>query len=103
MGAARAEYALDDLDTKDFGTFDNDIRHGPFVPVTVSFEVQWSGKKREFQLRDATNVFRGEFVETGATLEWSAREATLHFESDPANTSTSVFAALGQERNGVFF
>ena len=91
------------LETRDFHTTDNDLQHGPSVPVIASFDVQWSGKTKQYQLRDAVNGFRGEFVETSATLEWSASEAGLDFVSDPPETSHTEFAVLGQEHNGVFF
>jgi hypothetical protein len=81
----------------------NSLLRGPSVPVTASFEVQWSETKRVFQARDAANGFRGTFVETSATLEWSAFEASMDFVSDPADTSIAVSALLGRERNGVFF
>jgi len=38
-----------------------------------------------------------------ATLAWSAEEEGFKFVSDPEDTSTTVFAEIGQERNGVFF
>jgi hypothetical protein len=54
-------------------------------------------------VRDAAHGFAGEFVETDARIAWSAGEAGLRFVSDPASTSTTIFALLGHERNGVFF
>jgi hypothetical protein len=101
--AGRAEYALDLLETMDHHNITNSLLRGPSVPVTASFEVQWSGKKRVFEVRDAVNGFRGTFVETAAMIEWSAFEASMDFVSDPAETSTVVSALLGRERNGVFF
>ena len=95
---------VDDLATRDFGNIVNDLQHGPSVPATASFDVQWSGKGSQFQLRDAANGFRGEFVETlQATIAWSAQESGFTFVSDPPETSQAVFAELGREHNGVFF
>jgi hypothetical protein len=42
-------------------------------------------------------------IEDSATIQWSAREKDFRFVSDPEETSTTVFAAIGQEHNGVFF
>lgn len=104
LGAGSATYALDDVATKDFGNIVNDLQHGAFVPATASFRVEWSGKTNQFQVRDEANGFRGEYVQaSAATIEWSSSEATSEFVSDPAATSTSLVAALGQEHNGVFF
>jgi hypothetical protein len=59
------------------------------------------------KIRDATQGYAGEFWQSeapgAATLEWSAIEAGFSFVSDPASTSSSYFAELGHERNGVFF
>ena len=103
LGAGTAEYTLLQVPTLDFGTFRNDIAHGPSVPVTISFTVQWGGVKKQFNLRDAATGFRGEFVATAATMECSVSEASLTFVSDAASTSSDVSAVIGEEHNGVFF
>ncbi len=47
--------------------------------------------------------FEGQFVLNQATMTWSAHSADgFSFVSDPSPT-TSAFAALARERNGVFF
>ena len=103
LGAGTAEYTLLQVPTLDFGTFVNDIAHGPSVSVTISFTVQWRAVKKRFQLRDAATGFRGEFVATAATMECSVSEASLTFVSDAASTSSAVSAVIGEEHNGVFF
>lgn len=75
----------------------------PPIPASVSFELRWSGVTKRVHLRDETNHFVGDYIEDMATLRWSAKEEGFHFVSDPANTSTTVFAEIGSERNGVFF
>ena len=103
-GAGRASVIASGLETKDFHDTVNDLQHGPSVPATTSFDVQWSGRKGQVKVRNADQGFRGQFVETSATMEWSAvSEAGFEFVSDPATTSHTVFARLGQEKNGVFF
>jgi hypothetical protein len=104
LGAGDASLKVDDLATKDFGDVVNDLQHGASVPATASFDVQWSGKGSHSHLRNATQGFRGEFVEVSqATIAWSAQESGFTFVSDPAQTSQNVFAELGREHNGVFF
>lgn len=98
-----AQYTLNNLETLDFHNFADDLEHLPAVPATISFKVQWSGVKQRFPLIDPATGFRGEFINTAATMEWSAVEANLVLFSDPAATSHSVTAVLGQEFNGVFF
>ncbi len=103
LDAGTAEYALNLVKTLDFHTFENDLRHGPSDPVTISFNVKWSGKKH-FRVRDAATGFRGEFVEAAAKMSFVGFEQKLfNFVSDEADTSTSVSAVLGEERNGIFF
>ena len=99
----RAEFSLDLFETVDFHDFLNNLLHGDSVPVVVSFNIEWRGKLRQFEVQDATNGFEGAFVETGAAMEWFASEEDFSLASAPSNTSTRVAAILGRERNGIFF
>jgi hypothetical protein len=54
-------------------------------------------------LRDEDNQFEGNFLQTHAFIEWSARQDGFEFLSDTLDTSETVFAMFGEERNGVFF
>jgi hypothetical protein len=93
-----------DIPFLDFGTLDNDLRHGKAVPATASFRVRWSEAGGPFHLRDEDNGFEGVFRETQAIVEYTAAtQAGFQFVSDPAETSQTVFAMIGHERNGVFF
>jgi hypothetical protein len=79
---------------------------GPGTPGTVSFKVIWSGVQQRVNIRNADPVyggFAGEFVRNIAQMEWSATLGGFHFVSDPLGTSSSAFAEIGHERNGVFF
>ena len=103
LGAGIGQYSLDNLATLDFHDLAKDLEHGTPVPATISFSVRWGGMKKNFQLRDAATGFRGEFVNTKATMDWVAVEGSTVYVSDAAATSSSVSAVLGQEHNGVFF
>ena len=103
LPAGTAEYALDDLETLDFHDLAKDLEHGPSVPVTISFRVRWSGVKKRFQLKDAATGFRGDFIDTSATMDWIVTEEDRAFFSDKAKTSVSLSAVIGREANGVFF
>jgi len=98
-----AEFALDSLEIMDHHDLVNSLTRGPSIPATTSFDVRWSGVKRRFRVQDAANGFEGTFVETAATIEWVSSDEHVFFVSDPADTSTTVAAVLGRERNGVFF
>ena len=88
---------------RDFTSIPNALSHGSSTPATVSFHLRWSGVTKRVKTRDVVNGFAGGFIENNATLEWSAQKDNFLFVSDPANTSTSAFAEVGHERNGVFF
>ncbi len=105
LGDGQASFKVDNVDLQDFGTFLNDSQHGPSVPATASFNVQWSGVINRVKVRNAAQGFAGKFIITNATLEYTsaAPDNNFQFVSDPAATSTNVFAQIGQERNGVFF
>ena len=66
--------------------------------------MNWSGQGKSVVQTDGTS-FSFDSVISSVTVAWSAQnEATgLRFVSDPATTSQSEFAAVGHEKNGVFF
>jgi hypothetical protein len=95
---------IGDLDVSDYTKIPNSLALGAAVPAAVTFEAVWRGPiSRDISVQDAGNGFRGQFLENQASLVWSASRAGFRFVSDAANTSTSVFAELGRERNGIFF
>ena len=94
---------LSNLETRDFHDIVNTLKRGPSVPADVSFRIRWSGVTARVKLRDNTNQFVGDFIEDTATVGWSAKQEGFKFVSDPANTSKTIFAEIGHERNGEFF
>jgi hypothetical protein len=105
----RARYRLTDWAISDFTDIFNSIGVAkpslPPIPSTVSFEVRCRGKASPVRISDATNRFRGRYIDSTATVAWSAREPSTNFAfvSDPASTSTTVSGVIGRERNGLFF
>lgn len=90
----------------DFFNIPNSLLHGaiaPPAPAIASFTVHWGGAGNRVKLRDPVNGFAGEFVENSASIIWSASSAGLSYQSGGEDTSVSVFAEVGIERNGVFF
>ena len=105
-GSGSASLSAANVSVSDFFTIPNSILHGaivPPVPATVSFSVHWGGARNRVKLRDPVNGFAGEFVENSASMTWSASSAGLSYQSGGEDTSVSVFAEVGLERNGVFF
>ena len=92
----------------DYGDIGNALFGGgaPAVPGHVSFKVVWSGVQQRANIKNTDPVFggfAGEFVRNTAQMEWTAAVGDYTFVSDPISTSSSSFAEIGQERNGVFF
>jgi hypothetical protein len=99
----RAELRVEHAKIEDFGTFLNSLFGGPSQPTTASFEVHWAGKSPRQHVVNAAGEMEGQFIRNAATMEWSATNEKYTFVSHPASTSSSSFAEIGFERNGVFF
>ena len=92
----------------DYGTIENSLFAGGPAPVqgSVSFRVVWSGAGERIDIRNTDPVFggfEGDFIRNSAQMEWSGTVGDLRFESEPMNTSSSSFAEVGREQNGVYF
>jgi hypothetical protein len=82
----------------------NAITFGPSVPATASFLIEWtaSGEKRSFH--NETQQFDGHMVLNTAFVQWSAQTAEARYVSNPdPATQTTIYAEVGEMRNGVFF
>jgi len=100
---------MQNLSIADFGNIVNAIGvlNPPIPPIdtTVSFDVRWQGKSSPTRLSDVENDFRGVFVDSDATIAWSANQPSTNFQfvSAAADTSTTVSGVIGFEHNGRFF
>lgn len=103
-GSGRASLTVHDLELEDYGNINNALSDGPSVEATASYHVEWLGGHDHVQLNDPDQQLAATFVEGDARVEWGAQTADgFRFVSDPAATSTTVFAVAGKERNGSFF
>jgi hypothetical protein len=76
------------------------------TPGFVSLRVIWSGVGERVNIRNADPVyggFAGTFIRNAARMEWTAKVGHFRFHSAPLATSSSSFAEIGRERNGIFF
>ena len=103
FGKGRAELRVAHAKIEDYGTFLNSLFGGPSEPATASFEIHWAGRSPREHVVNTAGEMEGEFIRNAATMEWSATTTNYHFVSHPASTSSSLFAEIGHERNGVFF
>src|SRR6516162_8379771 len=77
----------------------------PVFPVraTVSFDVEWTGTVSSTQIENTSQQFKGLFLQTGTTIDWSAEEIGFQFQSEAPNPSFNLISVLGKEQNGAFF
>ena len=101
-----ASMQASDVPVFDYGDIPNAIT-GARAPVsgTVSFRVEWGGPARPISIRNTDSVYGGyvgEFRRNAARMIWTARAGDYQFRSSTMDTSWSLFALLGHERNGIF-
>ena len=53
--------------------------------------------------KNASERWAGDFIQTSASIEWSARHEGFSFISDVRGTSTSDAGIIGRERSGFYF
>src|SRR5262245_52673962 len=98
-----------DVPIRDYETIGNAVFPPPdFTPTPghVSFKVTWSGVNERLHIRNDDPVsggVAGEFVRNAAQMEWTATVGDFLLISDLLATSSSAFAEIGHERNGIFF
>jgi hypothetical protein len=108
LGTGSASLQVSNAPILDYGSLGNALFGGgpPPVPGTVSVRVDWQGVNQRLNIRNTDPVyggFAGEFVRNAAQMQWSATVGDFVFESDALGTSSSSFAEIGHELNGVFF
>jgi hypothetical protein len=70
--------------------------------------VEWSGVTRRLEFSDAENTFAGLFLESSAAIDVKVTTRSVPTHNIPgfrfaSDTTKSLFAQIGQERNGIFF
>jgi hypothetical protein len=96
-----AELRVSGLRLTDYFTLANSFADGALLgskPATVSFEVQWRGGGAAKTIGDGTN-FAARVIEDTAAIHWRGEEEGFRFTS---LTSTTHFAEIGTESNGIF-
>jgi hypothetical protein len=105
----RAHMSVSDLEIPDYFNWPNAAVLGELEgtePGVVSFHIEWTKSKdrRRFSHGAGTpDQWRANVVINEAKAEWEGETAKAHYVSDPRATSTSLFAEVGHEHNGVFF
>jgi hypothetical protein len=104
-GAGRAVMQASNLQMLDFHTFEDSLFGGGATPTpaTVSISVEWSGVLDRVHVVNRDTDSTGEYVRGTAQMAWSAVSGDFEYTSFASATSSSDFAEIGSERNGVFF
>ena len=77
----------------------------PTIPSFVSFDVRYTAKPgaKRTRITDATNNFTGTYVDSNATIAWSATQPKTGFAfATDTKGSKTVSGVIGHERNGRF-
>jgi hypothetical protein len=103
LEAATARMALTNYAIADYHDIGNSLTGGPSLPGMVSFDLRWSGVVQRVKDFNQAQGYAAQWIYDTASIWWSGQQDGFTFVSDPADTSTSQFAAIGHERNGRFF
>jgi hypothetical protein len=108
-----ATLTLTNVPVFDFFTVANSLdpahRLDAAAALINAVRVEWSGVTRRLEFSDAENTFAGVFLENSAAIDVKVTtqpvpaHAISGFEFVPDAAATSLFAQIGQERNGIFF
>jgi hypothetical protein len=103
-GAGSARLHVEHLGLGDYHDIVNSLTRGPFDPAKASFDVRWQGGGSRQVARDPDNAFVYANVQGPASIAWSATNLAtgFSFTSSPDGQDTE-YAAVGKERNGIFF
>ena len=102
-GSGVASLVVNNKAVLDYHDIPNALLQGVSNPATVSFVVNWHKGSQKIKIRNPGDGFAAELVQNTATMSWSATTQGVSYFSGPEDTSSSVFAYVGHERNGVFF
>jgi hypothetical protein len=108
LAIGAADMQATDMFVRDHGDIPNALFGGGQFPLSglTSFRVQWRGVDDRLDLRvddPAKGQYAGEIVRNSARMEWTATVGKYSFVSDPIGTSSSMFAEMGQIRNGYYY
>lgn len=103
LDAGTASLRVSDLSLRDFFSISNALNNGSSVGATVSYEFHWSGVTSQSQVRNEAQGFRGLFLTTGVTAQWTGSNTNGFQYASSDSGQTVNFAQIGHEHNGVFF
>jgi hypothetical protein len=108
LGQGTASLQFKAVDVFDWQTVPNSFSNGTLLgapkPATIALEIEWGNPTEDVSsFSDPTNGFEGDFVENEATIKVAVANADGSFRFSGAGDTSSCFAEIGHEQNGVFF
>jgi hypothetical protein len=100
FGNGTASFRLSDYPIRDWGNARYATTSAPSVPARVSFHVRWGGLIDRGPREHKEQGWAGDYIQTDATITWSASEEGFTFKSEE---STSQWGVLGRQRSGSFY
>jgi hypothetical protein len=107
LDAGTAALKFQNVAVLDWKTVPNSLSNGtllgPPTPGTVSVDIEWSNPGEVLSdFSDEAQGFGGDFIENEATIKIATTTAG-GFSFAGAGDTSSCFAEIGREQNGVFF
>jgi hypothetical protein len=103
-GNGRARMDVRNLALQDSHDLVNAITFGPSVPGTASFQIEWSASRDKQSYHNEALQYDAHMVLNTALVRWRGETAAATYVSNPTPaTQVTVYAEVGQMRNGVFF
>ena len=101
-GNGTARFHMENVAIPDFGDFFSAVTGGPSTPGRASFDIHWDGGGQRGTFEDDQNGFIASLVQGPAWIAWHASNDNGYSYTASTVDQTTVSAAVGHERNGIF-
>ena len=90
------------VEMEDYHDLVNALLDGPSVEGLVSFRAEWAASKTKRRFHNASQDYDANMILTSASCSWTGENSVARYISSPSG-QISVYAQVGEMRNGVFF
>lgn len=94
---------VQELEVPDWTNVMRATTHGPHVASRVSFDVRWHDVLDRAERKNDEERWRGNFIQTEVSIEWSAQRKGYSYISDVRQSSRTDAGIIGSERTGSYF
>jgi hypothetical protein len=93
---------VQNVEMEDYYDFVNAILDGPSLEGLVSFRAEWAESHNKRRFHNTAQQYDGHMALTSATCSWIGENVEARYVSS-SHGQVTVYAEVGQVRNGVFF